>query len=142
VANGGLAPPSFGYVTDRRRRLGALGERLAREHLVARGFELLDANFRTRYGEIDLVVRDERFLVFCEVKTRVVHGLPGPFGPFVAIGVRKRRQLRRIAAQWLAEPARRRPAGGGAPELRFDAIGVTLSPGGRLVALDHLENAF
>jgi putative endonuclease len=128
-------------VTDRRRRLGALGERLAREHLLARGFELLDANFRTRYGEIDLVACDDEFIVFCEVKTRVIHGRAGPFGPFAAIGVRKRRQLRRIAAQWLAEPGRRRPAGGAA-ELRFDAIGVTLSPAGVLVALDHLENAF
>ena len=74
---------------DPRRRLGALGERLAREHLEARGFEVVEANFRTRQGELDLVARNGRFLVFCEVKTRIRRGRPGPLGPFAAIGARR-----------------------------------------------------
>ena len=52
---------------DPRRRLGAAGERLAAAHLEARGFRLLDRNFRTRYGELDLVAVDARYLVFCDV---------------------------------------------------------------------------
>ena len=59
---------------DRRRFVGALGEDLAGRHLQARGFELLDTNFRTRHGELDLVAADDRCLVFCEVKARVVAG--------------------------------------------------------------------
>ena len=59
---------------DPRRDLGARGERLAADHLEALGLEVIDRNFRTRLGEIDLVARDRRFLVFCEVKTRLLRG--------------------------------------------------------------------
>jgi putative endonuclease len=124
---------------DRRRRVGALGERIAGRHLEARGYELLDRNFRTRYGEIDIVASGRGALVFCEVKTRV-EGAAGAFAPLASVGPRKQRQLRRMAAQWLADGARPRAAGG--REIRFDAIGVTLDPSGRLLSLDHVENAF
>ena len=60
-AGGALMP-------DPRRRLGARGEELAARHLEARGLEVVERNFRTRYGELDVVARDPRFLVFCEVK--------------------------------------------------------------------------
>jgi putative endonuclease len=126
-------------VRDPRRRLGALGERLAHEHLEARGYEIIDANFRTRLGELDLVARNERYLVFCEVKTRIRSGEPGELGPFAAIGSRKRRRLRMMAREWLSARTvnGRRP-----PEIRFDAIGVEIARSGRLVRLEHLEDAF
>ena len=126
--------------TDHRRRHGELGERIAEEHLANRGYRIVERNFRTRYGELDLIAADERALVFCEVKTRLAGTRNGPAGPLDAIGPRKRERLRRMATQWLAEAAhdvRPRP-----PNLRFDAIGVTLTPAGRLLALEHLENAF
>jgi putative endonuclease len=126
--------------SDDRHQLGVLGERLACRHLAARGYSLVDRNFRTRHGELDVVARDERFLVFCEVKTRVIRGPPGPFGPLAAVGGRKRRQVREMARQWLAERSGRLT--GRPPELRFDAIGVTLEPSGRLVRLEHVEAAF
>jgi putative endonuclease len=125
---------------DPRRRLGEVGESLACRHLQARGFAVVERNFRTRYGELDVVAADERFLVFVEVKTRIVRGRPGPLGPFAAIGARKRRQVRLMAREWLAQERsaeRARP-----PELRFDAIGISFDPAGRLVELDHLEAAF
>jgi putative endonuclease len=125
--------------SDPRRRLGAQGERLARRHLEARGFELLDANFRTRHGELDLVAADSRHLVFCEVKTRVLSGPAGELGPFAAIGTRKRRQVRLMAREWLA---RRESDGPRPPELRFDAIGIAFDRQGRLLSLEHLEGAF
>jgi putative endonuclease len=125
--------------TDQRRRLGALGEHLARRHLEARGMTVLDANFRTRHGELDLVAADERCLVFCEVKTRVGSGAGGELGPFAAIGPPKQRRVRRMACQWLAERARDVPW---RPELRFDAIGIELDSAGRLLRLEHLEGAF
>jgi putative endonuclease len=124
---------------DPRRKLGALGERLAREHLEARGFEILEANFRTRLGELDVVARNERFLVFCEVKTRIRRGERRALGPFASIGSRKRRRVRMMAREWLAA---RKITGPRPPEIRFDAIGVELAPSGRLVGLEHLENAF
>ena len=125
--------------TDLRRSRGQLGERLARNHLLARGWELLDANFRTRLGELDIVGRDGDSLVFCEVKTRVARGPPGPFGPLTGVDARKRRQVRLLARQWLAE--RRDRIDGRPAELRFDAIGVLLGPDGQLLDLEHLEAA-
>ena len=130
---------SSSHSPDPRRRLGALGERLAADHLEARGFTILERNFRTRRGELDLIASDRQHLVFCEVKTRILAGEPGPFGPLVAIGADKRRRLRAMAREWLAE---REPAGPPASELRFDAIGVSLDRSGRLLGLDHLEGAF
>jgi putative endonuclease len=127
-------------VTDPRRRLGALGEELAARHLEARGFEVVERNFRTRYGELDVVARDQRFLVFCEVKTRIVRlATREVLGPFAAIGVRKQRQVRAMAREWLAAG---RLEGARPPELRFDAVGVSFDPSGRLLSLEHLEAAF
>jgi len=124
-----------------RRACGELGERIAQRHLERRGYQVLERNFRTRYGEIDLIAADPRAIVFCEVKTRVAGGAGGPDGPLDAIGRLKRRQVRLIAAQWFSvrsdDPERPRR-----PELRFDAIGVTLEADGRLVSLEHLEGAF
>jgi putative endonuclease len=120
--------------SDRRRVLGRRGEALALAHFERLGFELLARNHRTRAGEIDLVVFDgQATIVFVEVKTRC----SGPGQPFDALGPAKRRQVRRLAADWLRSvqhpPAR---------TLRFDAVAVTLDAHGRLVTLEHLEGAF
>lgn len=126
---------------DPRRRLGARGEDLAARHLEARGYEVVARNFRTRYGELDVVARDPRFLVFCEVKARIVRASDpaAALGPFAAIGLRKQRQVRAMAREWLAEGAL---AGARPPEIRFDAIGVSFDARGRLLSLEHLEAAF
>jgi putative endonuclease len=125
---------------DLRRRHGELGEKIAEEHLQHRGYRVLARNFRTRFGELDLVAADERTLVFCEVKTRVSGSRGGPAGPLDAIGTRKRERLRRMARQWLAQNAAgERPH---TSDLRFDAIGVILTPAGKLLALEHVEDAF
>ncbi len=126
---------------DPRRVLGAAGEELAARHLEARGLEIVDRNFRTRHGELDLVVRDERYLVFCEVKTRLLRASPDPLGPLVAIGTRKQQRVRAMAREWLAG-AHDRLGRSSPPEIRFDAIGISLDPAGRLIELEHLEGAF
>jgi putative endonuclease len=121
---------------DRRRRLGAAGEQLAADHLVHRGFQILERNFRTRWGELDVIATDGRTIVFCEVKTRVASN--SKRDPLESVHPRKRMQVRRMATQWLRE----RPDRPRAAELRFDAVGITLKPNGQLVRLDHLEGAF
>jgi putative endonuclease len=125
--------------THTRQAVGRIGERLAAEHLVARGYQILERNFRTRFGELDLIARGEGCLVFCEVKTRVGRGSGSVFGPLTAVGRRKRAQLRRIAGQWLHTGS---TAGIGAPRVRFDVIGITLAADGRLLALEHVQEAF
>ncbi len=120
--------------TDLRHALGTEGERLAALHLERRGFVILARNFRTRFGELDLVGFDGKTLVFCEVKTR--RGASRT--PFEAINADKARRVRGMGATWLAE-ARDRPY---APELRFDAISVRFDATGRLAGIEHLEGCF
>jgi putative endonuclease len=124
---------------DPRRGLGALGERLAAEHLERAGYRVLERNFRCRAGELDLVAASERALVFCEVKTRVAGGRAGPAHPLEAIGPNKRRRLRLLAREWLAAQLGERVY---RDALRFDAIGVTVNHAGGLLALEHVEDAF
>src|SRR5688572_8627719 len=57
-------------VPDERQSLGKMGEDLACAELRRRGYEILERRYRTRYGEIDIVARDEATLVFIEVKAR------------------------------------------------------------------------
>ena len=121
---------------DPRHRLGVAGEQLAAEHLARRGFRILERNFRTRWGELDIVAFDGSVLAFCEVKTRRGGGRTGT--ALEAVGTMKRRQVRRMAGRWLAERTDRPRAS----LLRFDAIGVTVDAQGQLLALEHLEGAF
>jgi putative endonuclease len=121
---------------DRRHRLGALGERLAAEHLARRGYRIIERNYRTRWGELDIVAYDGRTLAFCEVKTRRVGFRLG--SPFEAIHPRKRAQVRKMVRSWLTDRRERPPAS----QIRCDAIGVTVDGAGRLVAIEHLEGAF
>ncbi len=115
--------------TERRRALGRYGEAYAARHLVAQGMTLLDRNWRCRAGEIDLVLRDGRVLVVCEVKTRS----SAAFGsPVEAVTDRKAGRLRRLAALWLAEHAVR------PDEVRIDLVGV-LAPPGATPQVEHLR---
>jgi putative endonuclease len=121
---------------DPRHRLGQLGEQLAADHLIRRGFEIVERNYRTRWGELDIVGFDGTILVFCEVKTRRLDARGQ--SPFDAIRHGKRTQVRKMAGRWLCERTDRPYA----DVLRFDAIGVTFDPSGRLIGIEHLESAF
>jgi len=119
---------------DPRHSLGSVGEQLAAEHFERLGYRVLARNYRTRFGELDLVATDEETIVFCEVKTRRA----GSGAPWDNLGEAKRRQVRSMGATWLAE-VRERPR---TLELRFDAVGIVIDGDGALVRLDHLEGAF
>ncbi len=120
---------------DPRHVLGRAGERLALQHLERLGYRQVARNHRTRFGEIDLVMRHGSTLVFVEVKTRRSQRSSAPWD---SLDERKRRQVRRLAAAFLSEkPQRPRPR-----TVRFDAIGVLLNCQGQLMRLDHIENAF
>ena len=121
---------------DRRQALGRIGEQLASEHLERRGYAIVERNFRTRWGELDIVAYDGRTIVFCEVKAR--RAPAAGRDPLESVHGLKRSRVRSMAARWLAERTERPHAA----ELRFDAIGVTFDRAGRLVELTHLEGAF
>jgi putative endonuclease len=134
------APTVPSVSPDPRRGTGRRGEEVAAALLERLGYEVLERNFRIREGEIDLVASRHGTLVFCEVKALVSRpGGPsaGPASPLEAVGPAKRAQVRRVARGWLAARG-----GAAARDLRFDVIGVTLSPLGGVLALEHVEGAF
>jgi putative endonuclease len=125
-------------VTRSRRRTGEIAEELVARRLAAAGWEIVERNARTRYGELDIVARDGRVLVFVEVKGARQSTVSGPEKPILSIDLRKQRRVRRLATAWMSE---RR---GGPPyeEIRFDAVGVTLDRDGRPVDVEYIKGAF
>jgi putative endonuclease len=121
---------------DLRQHLGRLGEDLALDHLRRLGFALVARNYRTRHGELDLVVFDGRTLVFAEVKTR--RASAAGRAPWEALGAGKQQRVRRMAMAFLVEENDRPWSA----DLRFDAIGVVIDAHGALVRLEHIEAAF
>jgi putative endonuclease len=113
---------------DRRRQLGRFGEAYAARHLVERGMVVLDRNWRCDAGEIDLVLRDGRVLVVCEVKTRSSNAYGSPLEGVTPV---KAERLRRLAARWLADH-RVRP-----DDVRIDLVGVLAAPG-RSPLVEHV----
>ena len=91
--------------SDPRHVLGRLGEQCALEHLERLGYTLVARNHRTRFGEIDLVVRGERALVFVEVKTR--RALSGP----ARSGTRSTSASAGRSGRWRAPTSHEAPAG-------------------------------
>jgi putative endonuclease len=105
-------------VTQARRALGISGEEAVAAWYVARGYRVLDRNWRCRAGELDLVLRKGAMVVFCEVKTRSsdAFGLPAE-----AVTRPKQQRIRVLAARWLAESP------SPAAQIRFD-VACVLGP--------------
>ena len=124
-------------MTVARQRLGRRAEDLVAARLQRVGWRLVERNFRTRSGEIDLICLDGRTLVFVEVKAGRKSSRIGPERPAFAVGRRKQLRLRRLAREWIAE--RRGPSG--VAGYRFDVVGVSFGPDG-FADVDHIRNAF
>ena len=109
--------------------VGRYGEDVAEAHVRDRGWDVLDRNWRTSDGELDLVALDGDELVVIEVKTRrsTAYGHPAE-----AVTGRKLARVRRLAAQWLAAHDAH-PA-----SVRVDVIAVLL-PARGAAQVDHLE---
>jgi len=125
-------------MTVARQRTGARAEELVARRLAASGWEIVERNARTRYGELDIVARDGRALVFIEVKAGRQGTAFGPERPILAVDARKQRRVRKLAVAWMAE---RRDAPRYA-EIRFDAVGVTFDRADRVVDVEHIKGAF
>ncbi|MCT9820307.1 YraN family protein [Microbacterium sp. W1N] len=111
---------------------GRAGEDRAAAHLHARGWRILDRNWRCPIGEIDIVAEQGRDLIVVEVKTRRSEA----YGhPFAAVDERKRRRLWKLARAWcLAHPDLAH-----ARVLRLDLIGI-IGDDPAVAALEHLED--
>ncbi|MHB0859301.1 MAG: YraN family protein [Anaerolineae bacterium] len=110
-----------------RKGTGALGEQLASDALVSRGYEIVARNWRCATGELDIVARDGACWVFVEVKTRRGRGRGLPEDAFTP---RKGARVSQLAEQYLAEQ------GLADVDWRVDLIAVELGAGDRLSRLD------
>jgi putative endonuclease len=124
---------------DPRRARGAAGEQAAAEMLAGLGYRILERNFRTRYGELDVIATDHDCLVFCEVRARVGRPATAIAAALESVGPAKRLQLRKMAREWFRLSGAERPA---TRAVRFDAVAVALTAGGRPLALRHVRDAF
>lgn len=113
---------------------GDWGEALALEYLRKKRYQAVGMGFRTRFGEIDLIVKDAEYIVFAEVKVRK-NNLFAEAREFV--DRRKQERLRKTAALWLSGHET-------ALQPRFDVIEI-YAPYGvetRIPQINHIENAF
>jgi len=115
-----------------RMTTGRIGEDLAVNYLRQKGFTIVMRNYRRKCGEIDIIAKEKKTLVFIEVKTR----RSSQYGsPFEAVTWKKQRQIARTAQDYLCRNNLfHQPA-------RFDVIGITLSPSSQ-PSITMIQNAF
>lgn len=114
------------------REIGQLGETIARKYLIAKGFRIIDANFRTPFGEIDLVAEKDTFTVFVEVKTRTSREFDSPL---YAITAAKQKAIIANSLVYLKKNGLcDAPA-------RIDIIAIDLDSNGDLKILEYVKNA-
>lgn len=118
-------------MADDRKALGTEGERAAEKFLRRQRYTILERNYRSPLGEIDLIALDGETVVFIEVKTRSGEGHGNPLE---AVDARKQRQISRVAQSFLLRHRLQdRPA-------RFDVVGVWRDGSG--IACTLVQNAF
>lgn len=125
-------------MTVQRQRIGRAAEDLVATRLNGCGWEIVERNARTRFGELDIVALDNRTLVFVEVKAGRESSAFGPERPILGVDRRKQQRVRRLATAWMGE---RRDTPYYA-EIRFDAVGVTFNRIGQAIDVEHIEGAF
>ena len=115
-----------------RQKIGEIGEKKARNYLKCRGYEILECNFQTKSGELDIIAKEKDCIVFVEVKTRTNQ----EFGaPSEAVSYYKQKHMYQSAKQYL----RRFPT---EVECRFDVMEVILKKQGFFwkAKIEHLQN--
>ncbi len=116
---------------NHQQTTGKLGEDIALNYLSQKGYRLITSNFHSRFGEIDLILKDKGTLVFVEVKARydTSYGTPQE-----AVTPWKIKKIIKTAQYFsLLHPELPKA-------LRIDVIALQLSPSGEVASLEHLEN--
>ncbi len=116
-----------------RKTLGEIGEVLACKHLKRHGYAILERNYSTPIGEIDIVAEDGKILVFVEVKTRrsIAYGLPEE-----AINSKKIRKLIRLAQFYIRNKRLY------SKQMRFDIVSILMQSKFSKKSLKLIKNAF
>lgn len=116
---------------NHRQKIGKSGESAALRFLKKKGYKILEQNYRTRLGEIDIIARDRQTIVFIEVKTRrsLEYG-----SPKMALTPKKQRNISMTALYYLKVNDQSHA------HARFDV--VTVQSGAGELAIDIIKNAF
>lgn len=117
----------------RTKTLGLAGEDLAEQHLVAQGFRILHRQYRSHWGEIDLIAEDGEWVVFVEVKTR---RSTAAGHPVEAVHARKQEKLTRLALAWMKQHRSLDH------RARFDVVAVLWPADGSPPQITHYRHAF
>ncbi len=119
-------------MTDRRKAIGQRGETVARQRLARMGYRILEANYRTAAGEIDLVARHDNTLAFVEVRSKTARSAGQPEE---SITPQKRDRLIAVAQDYLqthdADDA----------DWRIDLVAIEFGTNGAVARFDVLQNA-
>ncbi|MGB9857863.1 MAG: YraN family protein [Dictyoglomaceae bacterium] len=116
-----------------KKELGKIGEEFALDYFKKKGFEICERNYRTHFGEIDLIVKKKNLLIFIEVKTRKSL----KFGePIEAVDERKQEKIRFIADYYLAKIKNK------SLQVRFDVFSIILDKDNKISSWEHIPNAF
>lgn len=115
-----------------RREVGAAYEKKTAEYLQSKGYQVLQMNYRTRFGEIDMIARAGETLVFVEVKSLVAQM---DFHPGERVTLKKQKTIRKVALQYLIETNQYETC-----PVRFDVISWWRK--GNEEMFQHTMNAF
>ena len=111
---------------------GNRGEDLATEYLQKKGYKIIERNFRTRFGEIDIVCRDGQTLVFVEVKTKIGHD----FGePEEMVNKSKISKVKRMGEVYLQDK-------GINVGCRVDVVAIVMENNGSVEKLEHYQAVY
>ena len=119
-------------MSDNRQKIGVMGEQLAANYLRKTGKKILCTNYRCRYGEIDIIARDQETILFIEVKSRTSNTF-GP--PAAAVTMHKQQQIIKTALYYLTEKNLSDTA------VRLDVIAV-LFQREQEPCIEYISNAF
>ena len=114
---------------------GKIGERYVVQMLLEQGYMFIDANYHSRFGKIDIIVADDKYIVFVEVKTRDTNSRSKPLE---AVTSGKKKKLIQTALLYLQEHEELQHL-----QPRFDAAGIiTTGKNKEITEVQYITNAF
>lgn len=116
-----------------RSNIGRKGESIAIEYLENNGYKIINRNYYSRFGEIDIIAKKENYIIFAEVKTRKINT---NFNAFEAVDAIKQKRIIKTAMIYLKEKSL-------SLQPRFDVIAVLFDTNLKNVKeINHIKNAF
>lgn len=114
-----------------KRKIGNIGEKYSQKYLKKSGYKIASTNYSTKFGEIDIVAENEKYIVFVEVKTRKENSL---YAPVLAVTKQKQQRIMKTAYLYLKEYPTNK-------NIRFDIIEV-IHNNKKAININHIQSAF